>query len=113
MYRSLLLLQPHSSSKLRLRMRRKAFVGESKRSLAHGECSPRGEEGAELACNCNSISGQEPGRSRDTLLFGLTENFGIGNELGGGEFEYVGPAQSSESKMPPSETCWPKLFPFL
>lgn len=42
------------------------------------------------------ISGAEQGKSSDTVLFGRIENLGIGKELGGGEFEYVGPAQSSE-----------------
>lgn len=71
-------------------MRHKVLVAESalaKGSLVEGECSLRGEEGADLATGCNSTSGEEPGRSRDTVLFGLTENFGIGKELGGGEFE--------------------------
>lgn len=95
-------------------MRRSVFVAESKRpSLAQGECSPRGEDGAELARNGISTSRQEPGRSSDTLLLGLTENFGIGNELGGGELEYVGPAQSSESKMPPLGTTLKPFFSFL
>ena len=59
----------------------------AKMSLVEGECSLRGDEGADLATGCSSISGGDRGSSRDTVLFGLTENFGIGNELGGGEFE--------------------------
>lgn len=72
-------------------MRHRVLVAESALTKSLGEVeskSPlRGEEGAELATLRISISGQEPGRSRDTVLFGLTENFGIGKELGGGEFE--------------------------
>lgn len=52
-----------------------------------GEYSLWGEEGADLATGCIWISGEELCRSRDTVLFGLTEIFGIGKELGGGEFE--------------------------
>lgn len=44
------------------------------------------------------ISGAKQGRLSDTVLFGRIENLGIGKELGGGEFEYVGPAQSSENE---------------
>lgn len=97
----------HLSSMLRLRMRRRVSVAKSalsKRSPGEGERSLVGDAGADLACGCISISGEELGRSRDTVLFGLTENLGIGKELGGGEFEYVGPAQSSEKNRFPSVT---------
>nr|AFK48196.1 unknown [Medicago truncatula] len=61
----------------------------------------------------NSISGEEPGRSRDTVLFGLTVNLGIGNELGGGEFEYVGPAHNSDNKKLPPLKSSSKVISFL
>ena len=106
--RSLLLLALQSSLMLRLRMRHRVLVAESalssKRSLVKGRSkrSLLGEEGADLATRRISIPGEEePGRSRDTVLFGRTENLGIGKELGGGEFEQVGPAHNSESKTPP------------
>lgn len=85
-----MLLVFHSSLMLRLRMRRRVCVAESawtKRSLVDGECSLLGDGGADLATGRISNSGEEPGKSRDTVLFGLTENLGIGKELGGGEFE--------------------------
>jgi hypothetical protein len=72
-------------------MRQRVLVAESsltRKSLAKGESSRRGEHGAELAILRNSNSGEDKlGRSRDTVLLGLTENFGIGKELGGGELE--------------------------
>lgn len=75
---------------LRLRMRHRVLVAESvlpNRSLIEGECSLAGDAGADLASGCILISGEELGRSRDTVLLGRTENLGIGKELGGGEFE--------------------------
>lgn len=75
---------------LRLRMRRSVSVAESalwKISLVKGLCPLVGDAGADLAIGCISTSGPEPGNSSDTVLFGRTENFGIGKELGGGEFE--------------------------
>jgi hypothetical protein len=75
---------------LRFRILRRVSVAESalsKRSLVKSKRSLIREDGADLAMTHNSISGDEPGRSRDTLLLDLIENFGIGNELGGGEFE--------------------------
>lgn len=71
----------------------------SKRSSAcdKGE-SLTGEAGADLASGFSSMSESESGRSRETLLFWRRENLGMGSELGGGELEYVGPAQSSEKE---------------
>lgn len=71
-------------------MRHRVLVAESalsNRSLVKGECSLAGDAGADLASGRISISGEQLGRSRDTVLFGRTENLGIGKELGGGEFE--------------------------
>ena len=81
----------HSSSLMsRLRMRRRVSVAESalwKRSLVEGLRSLVGDAGADFAVGCNLTSGTKPGSSSDTVLFGRIENFGIGKELGGGEFE--------------------------
>lgn len=55
-----------------------------------------GEAGADLGRGGRSIPDDGKGNSKDTLLFWRSENLGIGKELGGGEFEYAGPAQSSE-----------------
>lgn len=80
-------------------MRRRVCVAESVLSdkpPGDGLRSRVGDAGADLAKGGKSISEGEAGRSRETVLLGLTENFGIGKELGGGEFEYAGPAQSSE-----------------
>jgi hypothetical protein len=84
-------------------MRRKVLVAESalrKISLVELLCSLVGDGGADLAIGWYVliISGAEQGRLSDTVLFGRIENLGIGKELGGGEFEYVGPAQSSENE---------------
>lgn len=84
-------------------MRRKVFVAESsqrKISLVQLLNSLVGDEGADLAIGWRvlTISGVERGNSSDTVLFGRSENLGIGKELGGGEFEYVGPAQRSENE---------------
>lgn len=62
---------------------------------------------------CISTSGAERGKSSDTLLFGTIENLGIGKELGGGEFEYVGPAQRSENERLPLATSSLKVLFFL
>jgi len=45
------------------------------------------------------ISDAVGGSSRDTVLLGFMENLGMGTELGGGEFEYAGPAHSSEKEV--------------
>lgn len=71
-------------------MRRNVSVAESapqKISLVKGLRSLVGDAGADLAIGCISTSGAEPGNSSDTVLLGRIENFGIGKELGGGEFE--------------------------
>jgi hypothetical protein len=47
------------------------------------------------------------------VLFGLSENLGISKELGGGEFEYVGPAQSSENESLSLATSSLKALSFL
>jgi hypothetical protein len=56
-----------------------------------------GDEGADLACtNTSSPSDRSAGgNSSETLRFWWRENIGIGSELGGGELENAGPAQSS------------------
>lgn len=56
-----------------------------------------GEEGADLACTGTSSSSDRSagGNSSETLRFWWRENLGIGRELGGGELENAGPAQSS------------------
>ena len=82
-------------------MRRKVFVAESalrNKSPIHGLCSLEGEAGADLAVGSTLKSVPwDTGKSRDTVRFGgLIENLGIGKELGGGEFEYAGPAHRSE-----------------
>lgn len=59
------------------------------------------------------ISGAEQGKSSDAVLFGRSENLGIGKELGGGEFEYVGPAQSSENESRSLATSSLKALSFL
>lgn len=96
-----------------LRMRRSVLVADSalgNRSLLEGLCSLVGDGGADLAIGCILRSGDEPGNSSDTVLFGLTENLGIGKELGGGEFEYAGPAHSSEKESLSSITSSIKWF---
>jgi hypothetical protein len=100
-YRSKRPLKLHSSATSRLRMRRRVFVAESalrNKSFIDGLCSLEGEAGADLAVGCTLKSVPWfTGKSRDTVRFGgLIENLGIGKELGGGEFEYAGPAQRSE-----------------
>ena len=57
-----------------------------------------GEGGADLATCGSSIPDDGRGKSKETLLFWRRENLGIGRELGGGELEYAGPAQSSEEE---------------
>lgn len=97
----------HSLLISRLRMRRKVLVADSalrNRSLLEGLCSLVGDEGADFAIGCILRSGDEPGNSRDTVLFDWIENLGIGKELGGGEFEYAGPAHSSENESLSSKT---------
>jgi hypothetical protein len=56
-----------------------------------------GDEGADLACTgTSSLSDRSAGgNSSETLRFWWRENLGIGSELGGGELENAGPAQSS------------------
>lgn len=81
-------------------MRRRVLVAEStvrNRSFVDGLSSLVGEAGADLAVGYTLIPGSETGNSSDTVRFGLIENLGIGRELGGGEFEYAGPAHSSEN----------------
>ena len=46
-----------------------------------------GEEGADLDNGWRVISDGGPGSSREMLRFWRRENFGMGRELGGGEFE--------------------------
>lgn len=80
----------HSSLISRLRMRRRDLVAESalsNRSPGDAQLSLVGEAGADLAIGCRSISVVEEGNSSETVLLGLNGNFGIGRELGGGEFE--------------------------
>lgn len=70
-------------------MRRRVLVAESaisNTSLGEGLRS-LGEAGADLEKGGKSISDATVGKSRETVLFGLSENLGIGKELGGGEFE--------------------------
>ena len=43
-----------------------------------------GEAGADLAIGRILTSDAKVGKSRETVLLGCTENFGKGNELGGG-----------------------------
>jgi hypothetical protein len=56
-----------------------------------------GDEGADLACTNTSSPPDRSagGNSSETLRFWWRENTGIGSELGGGELENAGPAQSS------------------
>ena len=56
-----------------------------------------GDEGADLACRGTStLSDRSAGsNSSETLRFWWREKLGIGSELGGGELENAGPAQSS------------------
>lgn len=56
-----------------------------------------GDEGADLACTGTSSSSDRSagGNSSETLRFWWRENLGIGRELGGGELQNPGPAQSS------------------
>lgn len=56
-----------------------------------------GDEGADSACTGISSSSDRSagGNSSETLRFWWSENLGIGKELGGGELEKPGPAQSS------------------
>lgn len=94
-------------------MRRRVLVADSavrKRSLLEGLYSLVGDGGADLASVCILISEAEPGNSSDTVLFGRTENLGMGKELGGGEFEYAGPAHSSEKESVSSEISSLKYF---
>lgn len=51
------------------------------------------------------------GSSRETLRFWRRENLGMGTELGGGEFVYAGPAQSSEHEKSAIKagSLWMKL----
>lgn len=93
----------HSSLTSRLRMRRRVFVAESallKRSIGvifvaaltnrlldEGLRSLVGDAGADFETRCRSNSEIGVGKSSETVLFGQRENLGIGNELGGGEFE--------------------------
>lgn len=59
----------------------------SNRSLGEGLRSLVGEAGADLEIGNKSYSDDIEGNSRDTVLFGFSENLGMGKELGGGEFE--------------------------
>lgn len=59
----------------------------SNMSLGEGLRSLVGEAGADLATGCKSASEAKVGKSRETVLLGLSENLGMGKELGGGEFE--------------------------
>jgi hypothetical protein len=56
-----------------------------------------GDEGADLACTRTTLLSDRSagGNSSETLHFWWRENLGIGSELGGGELENAGPAQSS------------------
>lgn len=80
----------HSSVISRLRMRRSVLVAESalsNKSLGEALRSLMGEAGADFAMGWKSISEAIVGKSRETVLLGCMENLGMGNELGGGEFE--------------------------
>lgn len=71
-------------------MRRRVFVAESalkKKSLGERYGSLVGEGGADFGNGPSSKSGAEPGKSSDTVRFGIIENLGMGKELGGGELE--------------------------
>lgn len=86
-------------------MRRRVFVAESaesNRSLGGGLDHLVGEAGADLEMGCISVSESKEGNSSETVLLGPRKNLGKGNELGGGEFEYAGPAQRSEKWNFPS-----------
>ena len=91
------IIQSSVISKLRILLR---FSVAMAVSLSPKKPSPEpavGVEGADLACTststCSGLSAG--GNSSDTLRFWWSENLGIGSELGGGELEYAGPAQSS------------------
>lgn len=74
----------------RLSIRRRHFVAESSRSNkspGEGLRSLVGDAGADTAMGRRSIAEAEVGKSSETVLLGFKENFGIGKELGGGEFE--------------------------
>lgn len=72
-------------------MRRRVCVAESvlsDKTPGDGLRSRVGDAGADLAKGGKSMpKGEVVGRSRETVLLGLTENLGMGKELGGGEFE--------------------------
>lgn len=71
-------------------MQRRVFVAESEvsnRSLGEGLRSLVGKAGADLAIGRKSYLVSERGKSSDTDLLGLIENFGMSEELGGGELE--------------------------
>lgn len=80
----------HSSVMSRLRMRHRVLVAESgllQRSPGNGLCSLDGEAGADFMMKHKSFSRGEVAKSRGTVLLGWKENFGMGKERGGGEFE--------------------------
>jgi hypothetical protein len=68
-------------------MRHKSFVANSTLSVGNELRSLVGEEGADLAIGRKSTEETEELNSSETVLLGRTEKLGIGNELGGGEFE--------------------------
>lgn len=77
-----------SSSTSRLRMRRSVLVANI--SLVQLLCSLVGDGGADLAIGwwlLSATKSDPDGKSSDTVRFGLSENLGMGRELGGGEFE--------------------------
>lgn len=58
-----------------------------RKSLMEVVASLEGEDGADLEIGWNVTSDFGTGISRDILRFCRRENLGMGNELGGGEFE--------------------------
>lgn len=101
-------------------MRRRVFVAESAlrdRSLERGGGlnSLVGELGADLEIGWTETPLVETilGKSRELVLLGSCKNLGTGKELGGGEFEYVGPAHRSENERLPSKKPSLEYFSLL
>ena len=70
----------------------------TKKSAEDDFDSDFGETGADFAPGRIKSWDSIGGSSRETLRFSRSENLGMGSELGGGEFVYAGPAQSSEQE---------------